>query len=188
MPDCLCLTWSSTSRTTEPITCTSFPLNQRPRAAGDHARGRRHHDGQHGCGSRRSSSSPRWRQHRAEPLDPAWPWPSASSCGGPCSRSPVPSPTAMGRGACCTGRPRPARSGLRADAADARDLGTDRDAGPLGDRCGCRQRLLGTHRRRRSARLPVTTRGAASGVINAGGSFGQFVFAPILQKLMRSSA
>ena len=35
-----------------------------------------------------------------------------------------------------------------------------------------------------ATRLPVATRGAASGVINAGGSFGQFVFAPILQKLI----
>ncbi len=35
-------------------------------------------------------------------------------------------------------------------------------------------------------RLPVEARGAASGLINAGGSFGQFVFAPILQKLIQS--
>lgn len=34
-------------------------------------------------------------------------------------------------------------------------------------------------------RLPVEARGAASGVINAGGSFGQFVFAPILQRLIQ---
>ena len=34
-------------------------------------------------------------------------------------------------------------------------------------------------------RLPIELRGAASGVINAGGSFGQFVFAPILQKLIQ---
>jgi len=34
-------------------------------------------------------------------------------------------------------------------------------------------------------RLPLDARGAASGVINAGGSFGQFVFAPILQKLIQ---
>ena len=34
-------------------------------------------------------------------------------------------------------------------------------------------------------RLPIEARGAASGVINAGGSFGQFVFAPILQKLIQ---
>ena len=32
-----------------------------------------------------------------------------------------------------------------------------------------------------TTRLPVESRGAASGVINAGGSFGQFIFAPILQ-------
>ena len=35
-------------------------------------------------------------------------------------------------------------------------------------------------------RLPVESRGTASGIINAGGSFGQFVFAPILQKLISS--
>lgn len=35
-------------------------------------------------------------------------------------------------------------------------------------------------------RLPLEARGAASGVINAGGSFGQFAFAPILQKLIQS--
>ena len=33
-------------------------------------------------------------------------------------------------------------------------------------------------------RLPVEARGTASGIINAGGSFGQFVFAPILQRLI----
>lgn len=37
-----------------------------------------------------------------------------------------------------------------------------------------------------AGRLPVHARGAASGVINAGGSFGQFVFAPILQKLIQA--
>ena len=36
-----------------------------------------------------------------------------------------------------------------------------------------------------AARLPAQARGAASGVINAGGSFGQFVFAPILQQLIQ---
>ncbi|MBW7901172.1 MAG: MFS transporter [Rhodocyclaceae bacterium] len=35
-------------------------------------------------------------------------------------------------------------------------------------------------------RLPVESRAAASGVINAGGSFGQFIFAPILQKLIQA--
>ena len=35
-------------------------------------------------------------------------------------------------------------------------------------------------------RLPIEARGSSSGVINAGGSFGQFVFAPILQKLIQS--
>jgi MFS family permease len=33
-------------------------------------------------------------------------------------------------------------------------------------------------------RVPAASRGTASGVINAGGSFGQFVFAPIAQKLI----
>ncbi|WP_353151690.1 MFS transporter [Pollutimonas bauzanensis] len=37
-----------------------------------------------------------------------------------------------------------------------------------------------------SQQLPPESRGTASGVINAGGSFGQFVFAPILQKLIQS--
>jgi predicted MFS family arabinose efflux permease len=37
-----------------------------------------------------------------------------------------------------------------------------------------------------STRLPVASRGTASGIINAGGSFGQFVFAPILQKLIQA--
>ena len=35
-----------------------------------------------------------------------------------------------------------------------------------------------------SQRVPPHKRGTASGVINAGGSFGQFVFAPLLQKLI----
>jgi len=35
-------------------------------------------------------------------------------------------------------------------------------------------------------RMPAEARGTASGVINAGGSFGQFVFAPILQKLIQT--
>jgi len=35
-------------------------------------------------------------------------------------------------------------------------------------------------------RLPLSARGSASGVINAGGSFGQFVFAPVLQKLIQT--
>jgi MFS family permease len=37
-----------------------------------------------------------------------------------------------------------------------------------------------------SQRLPPAARAAASGVINAGGSFGQFVFAPILQALIQA--
>jgi predicted MFS family arabinose efflux permease len=40
--------------------------------------------------------------------------------------------------------------------------------------------LIGTAARR----VPAEARGTASGVINAGGSFGQFVFAPLLQKLI----
>ncbi len=36
-----------------------------------------------------------------------------------------------------------------------------------------------------TTRLPVEARGAASGIINAGGSFGQFIFAPVLQKLIQ---
>lgn len=35
-------------------------------------------------------------------------------------------------------------------------------------------------------RLPAQARGTAAGVINAGGSFGQFVFAPIVQKLIQA--
>ena len=34
-------------------------------------------------------------------------------------------------------------------------------------------------------RMPATSRGTASGIINAGGSFGQFVFAPIIGKLLQ---
>lgn len=37
-----------------------------------------------------------------------------------------------------------------------------------------------------TTRLPLEARAAASGVINAGGSFGQFVFAPILQRLIQA--
>ena len=37
-----------------------------------------------------------------------------------------------------------------------------------------------------TTRLPLEARGAASGIINAGGSFGQFIFAPILQKLIQA--
>ena len=35
-------------------------------------------------------------------------------------------------------------------------------------------------------RLPAEARGSASGVINAGGSFGQFIFAPVLQRLIQT--
>ena len=34
-------------------------------------------------------------------------------------------------------------------------------------------------------RMPAESRGVSSGIINAGGSFGQFVFAPIIQKLIQ---
>lgn len=37
-----------------------------------------------------------------------------------------------------------------------------------------------------AVQLPAEARGSASGVINAGGSLGQFVFAPVLQKLIQS--
>ena len=37
-----------------------------------------------------------------------------------------------------------------------------------------------------TTRLPIEARGTASGIINAGGSFGQFIFAPILQKLIQA--
>jgi predicted MFS family arabinose efflux permease len=37
-----------------------------------------------------------------------------------------------------------------------------------------------------AARLPAEARGRASGVINAGGSFGQFVFAPLAQALIQA--
>jgi predicted MFS family arabinose efflux permease len=37
-----------------------------------------------------------------------------------------------------------------------------------------------------SQKLPPTARGTASGIINAGGSLGQFVFAPIIQKLIQT--
>jgi MFS family permease len=36
-------------------------------------------------------------------------------------------------------------------------------------------------------RLPADARGVASGVINAGGSFGQFVFAPVVQKVIQAA-
>lgn len=35
-------------------------------------------------------------------------------------------------------------------------------------------------------RMPIESRGTAAGVINAGGSFGQFVFAPVMQKLIQA--
>lgn len=37
-----------------------------------------------------------------------------------------------------------------------------------------------------AVQLPAEARGSASGVINAGGSLGQFVFAPVLQKLIQT--
>src|SRR5574343_128501 len=61
-------------------------------------------------------------------------------------------------------------------------------AGAVADRYGPRAVLIGGLILLAAAaqRLPLESRGAASGVINAGGSFGQFVFAPILQKLIQS--
>ena len=44
-----------------------------------------------------------------------------------------------------------------------------------------RGQLLGSDRRDRAQRLPAEKRVMAAGVINAGGSFGQFVFAPFAQ-------
>jgi predicted MFS family arabinose efflux permease len=51
----------------------------------------------------------------------------------------------------------------------------------LGSGAGSFSVLIGaaTHR------LPLEARGAAAGVINAGGSFGQFVFAPVVQTLIQ---
>ncbi len=37
-----------------------------------------------------------------------------------------------------------------------------------------------------SRRLPAASRGKAAGIINAGGSFGQFVFAPVAQRLIQA--
>ncbi len=37
-----------------------------------------------------------------------------------------------------------------------------------------------------AAHIPAEKRGMASGIINAGGSFGQFIFAPVLQRLIQS--
>lgn len=52
----------------------------------------------------------------------------------------------------------------------------------LGSGAGSFSVLIGaaTHR------LPLESRGTSSGIINAGGSFGQFIFAPILQKLIQA--
>ena len=52
----------------------------------------------------------------------------------------------------------------------------------IGSGAGSFSVLIGAAARR----LPLEARGTASGVIDAGGSFGQFVFAPILQKLIQS--
>jgi len=52
----------------------------------------------------------------------------------------------------------------------------------IGSGAGSFSVLIGAAARR----LPAEARGAASGVINAGGSFGQFVFAPVAQKLIQS--
>ncbi len=52
----------------------------------------------------------------------------------------------------------------------------------IGSGAGSFSVLIGAAARR----LPAVAHGAAAGVINAGGSFGQFIFAPILQKLIQT--
>jgi predicted MFS family arabinose efflux permease len=52
----------------------------------------------------------------------------------------------------------------------------------MGSGAGSFSVLIGAAARR----LPEDARGAAAGVINAGGSFGQFIFAPAIQKLIQS--
>ena len=52
----------------------------------------------------------------------------------------------------------------------------------IGSGAGSFSVLIGAAARR----LPAVAHGSAAGVINAGGSFGQFVFAPILQKLIQA--
>lgn len=52
----------------------------------------------------------------------------------------------------------------------------------MGSGAGSFSVLIGAAARR----LPAVAHGSAAGVINAGGSFGQFVFAPILQKLIQN--
>ncbi|MBS0369187.1 MAG: MFS transporter [Proteobacteria bacterium] len=52
----------------------------------------------------------------------------------------------------------------------------------MGSGAGSFSVLIGAAARR----MPAEARGAASGVINAGGSFGQFVFAPVLQGLIQA--
>jgi len=52
----------------------------------------------------------------------------------------------------------------------------------MGSGAGSFSVLIGAAARR----LPTVAHGSAAGVINAGGSFGQFVFAPILQKLIQA--
>ena len=52
----------------------------------------------------------------------------------------------------------------------------------IGSGVGSFSVLIGSAARR----IPAEARGPVSGVINAGGSFGQFVFAPILQRLIQS--
>ena len=52
----------------------------------------------------------------------------------------------------------------------------------MGSGAGSFSVLIGAAARR----LPAVVHGSAAGVINAGGSFGQFVFAPILQKLIQT--
>ncbi len=52
----------------------------------------------------------------------------------------------------------------------------------IGSGAGSFSVLIGAAARR----LPVESQGAAAGVINAGGSFGQFLFAPVLQRLIQT--
>lgn len=52
----------------------------------------------------------------------------------------------------------------------------------MGSGAGSFSVLIGAAARR----LPAVSHGSAAGVINAGGSFGQFIFAPILQKLIQT--
>jgi hypothetical protein len=93
--------------------------------------------------------------------------------------------TAYGPSAGAAGRALAARPRQCAHAVHEQHLGPDRLTRPA-----CRRSVPGPAAFRSSSAPPAsacrsTARGAASGVINAGGSFGQFVFAPILQALIQ---